>query len=398
MPVALDPGDRKLLLIAGAVMLVLVAAIAFVTPSDVTDNETVPSIYSAASGGARAAYLLLKELHRNVQPWEHPPTELPGDSDNTVLILASPTETPSEPERKALLEFVQSGGRILFAGPNFPIFFPTADIADNDESSKLTVFNSKLPSSYTHGASKIEMRTDADWDDDDPPHLVLYGSADAAVVVSWPVGEGEILWWAAPTPLTNSGITHEGNLNLFLNAVSDTSLAANDQPEIYWDEYFHGEQASLWSYFEKTPVPWGLVQLALLGAAILFTFSRRSGPTAMPRVASRLAPLEFVDTLGGLYQRAHAEPAVVGVVYQRFRAILTRHFRISNATPDAALGSAVQGRLGGNDDKFVELMQRANAASRAARIAPAEALTIVQELEKLEEQLGLKTKRKKDKS
>ena len=108
--------------------------------------------------------------------------------------------------------------------------------------------------------------------------------------------------------------------------------------------------------------------------------------------------LEFVDTLGGLYERAHAEPAVVGVVYQRFRAILTRQFRISNATPDAALGAAVQGRLGGNDDKFVELMQRANAASRAARIAPADALTIVQELEKFEEQLGLKTKKKKDKS
>ena len=124
MPVALDPGDRKLLLIAGAVMLLLVVAIAFVTPSDVTGNETVPSIYSAASGGARAAYLLLKDLHRNVQPWEHPPTELPAGSDNTVLILASPTETPSEPERKALLEFVQSGGRILFAGTESREFFP----------------------------------------------------------------------------------------------------------------------------------------------------------------------------------------------------------------------------------------------------------------------------------
>lgn len=398
MPVALDPSDRKLLLVAGAVMLVLVAAIAFMTPPDVMGGQSVPSIYSPATGGARAAYLLLRELHRNVQPWEHPPTELPEAADRAVLVLANPTETPSDPERKALMQFVQTGGRVLLTGPAIGNFFPTASVSEKDEPHGLTLFRAKAPSGYTRGAANIKLRTEATWENDDPPHLVLYGDDDSAVIVSWPVGKGEILWWAAPTPLTNSGIRLEGNLNLFLNAVSDASLPGSRQPAIYWDEYFHGEQASLWSYFQKTPVPWGLLQLLLLGAALLFTFSRRSGPTVMPRVQSRLAPLEFVDTLGGLYERAHAEPAVVGVVYQRFRAILTRHFRISNATSDAALGQGVYGRLGGQDAEFALLMQRANAASRASKITVAQALTLIQELEGFEEQLGLKTKKKKDKS
>jgi hypothetical protein len=398
MPVALDPTDRKLLLITGAVMLVLVMAIAFIAPPGVTGDNSVPSIYSPASGGARAAYLLLQDLQRDVRAWEQPPTELPEKSRGTVLILANPKETPSDPERKALMQFVESGGRVLFTGANVATFFPDASVSEMDEPAKLTIFQAVIPSSYTRGASRIALKPEANWENADPPHLVLYGDADSATVVSWPVGKGEILWWASATPLTNSGITHEENLNFFLDAVSRNGAEDGKQPEIYWDEYFHGEQASLWSYFQKTPVPWGLLQFALLGLALLFTFSRRSGPTAMPRVVSRLAPLEFVDTLGGLYERAHAEPAVVSVVYQRFRAILTRQLRISNATPDTGLDEAVQGRLGLKGNEFLELLRRAEAASQSRKLAPAEALTLVQALEGYEEQLGLKTKKTKDKS
>jgi Domain of unknown function (DUF4350) len=397
MPVALDPSDRKLLWVSGALMLVLLAGIAFTAPPDVTDDETLPSIYSPASGGARAAFLLLQDLHRNVQPWEHPPTELPEDSEGDVLILANPTETPGDPERKALMQFAQSGGRILFTGANIGDFFPSVSVSEKEGPHQLTSFRARVPSFYSRGASKIVLKSEATWEEDDPPHIVLYGDEDSAAIVSWPIGKGEILWWAAPTPLTNAGITREENLNLFINAVSDGSASESEQTVIYWDEYFHGEQASLWSYFQKTPVPWGLVQFALLASALLFTFSRRSGPTAMPRVVSRLAPLEFVDTLGGLYERAHAEPAVVGVVLQRFRAILTRQLRISKATSDAALEQAVQERLGRKDKHFLETLQRADAASRSRRTAPADALTMIQKLEGYEEQLGLKIKMKKDK-
>jgi hypothetical protein len=126
---------------------------------------------------------------------------------------------------------------------------------------------------------------------------------------------------------------------------------------------------------------------------LLFTFSRRSGPMMMPAVATRLAPLEFVDTLGGLYQRAHAEPAVIAAVYQRFRATLTRHLRLPIAIPNGLLDEAVRGRLGLKDDSFLETLQRADSASRAQKIPPAEALELVRKLENYEVQLGLKKKK-----
>jgi hypothetical protein len=198
--------------------------------------------------------------------------------------------------------------------------------------------------------------------------------------------------------LTNSGISSQGNLNLFLNAVSFPLADEKSTVQIYWDEYFHGERTSLWSYVRKTPVTWGLVQISVLGLIVMFTFSRRSGPTVLPPVVSRLAPLEFVDTLGGLYERAGAEPAVVGFVYQRFRATLSRQLRISSTVGDTELADAVQTRLGWKETSLKQTLARALVASRARKVEPEEALGLVRELERYEEQLGLKKKIAKEKS
>jgi hypothetical protein len=215
--------------------------------------------------------------------------------------------------------------------------------------------------------------------------------------VSWRIGDGRILWWAAATPLTNSGISREGNLNFFLNALNFPLPVEKTAVQIYWDEYFHGERTSLWSYVRKTPVAWGLMQISILGLIVIFTFGRRSGPVVLPPVISRLAPLEFVDTLGGLYERAGAEPAVVGFVYQRFRATLSRQLRISSSASDTELAEAVQNRLGWIESGLKTTLARALVASRARRVEPQEALGLVRELEQYEEQLGLKKKTAKEK-
>jgi hypothetical protein len=396
MPLAINPSDRKLLIITGAILLVLAIALAVVSPPRSRQQSPVPSVYSATSGGARAAYLLLKELGYPVKVWDRPPTDLPpdfaDDPEDSVLILADPIQPPSEKERTALLNFAKSGGRILFTGSRLNTFFPDANISDEITDSESQTLDANLPSNFTAGAPKIELQPEAEWITIGPSQLALYGPSDSAVVVSWRVGEGEILWWAAATPLTNAGITQENNLNFFLNAVRSAS-SASEKPNIYWDEYFHGERASLWAYVGKTPVAWGLLQAAILGLAVLFTFSRRSGPIAMPAKVSRLWPLEFVDTLGGLYERAHAETAVVGAVYQRFRAILTRQLRLPAATSDEVLAEAVRLRLGWKDGAVREKMERAAAASRAVKLPPDDALAIIRDLEQLELQLGLKRKK-----
>jgi hypothetical protein len=386
------------LLIGGATLLVLTAGLALVGTDPQEQGMSIPSTYSSGSAGARAAYLLLQELHYKISRWERSPTELPSHPDGVVLIVAEPFETPSREEREALQNFVKEGGQVLFTGARIKSFFPGANVDAEIPTLEWKTFTADFPSNYTFGASKIVLQTGTTWQAPAASQLALYGETRSPVVVSWRIGEGRILWWAAATPLTNSGISREGNLNLFLNAMNSPVAGDRSAVQIYWDEYFHGQRTSLWSYVEKTPVAWGLVQLGVLGVIVFFTFGRRSGPVMLPSVLSRLSPLEFVDTLGGLYERAGAEPAVVGFVYQRFRATLSRQLRLSSTTSDTELADAVKGRLGWKESGLKSTLARALVASRAQKVAPEEALGLIGELERYEEQLGLKEKSAKEKS
>ena len=397
MPALIDPGDRRLLLIGGAILLLLTAGLAFVGVDPQEQGMSIPSTYSSGSGGARAAYLLLQDLHYKVSRWERSPTGFPSDPDGVVLILADPLETPTREEREALQNFVEEGGQVLFTGARIKSFFPKAKVDAEIPTIEWKTFSADFPSNYTFGAPKIVLQTGTTWQGPVGNQLPLYGETHSPVVVSWRIGEGRILWWAAATPLTNSGISRESNLNLFLNAMNSPVPVDRSAVQIYWDEYFHGQRTSLWSYVRKTPVAWGLVQVAILGLIVFFTFGRRSGPVMLPSVVSRLSPLEFVDTLGGLYERAGAEPAVVGFVYQRFRATLSRQLRLSPIASDTELADAVEGRLGWKESGLKTTMARALVASRAQKVAPEEALSLIRDLERYEEQLGLKKKIGKEK-
>jgi len=397
MPGVLAGSDRKLLIVTGLVLFGLVVLVSLVSPQATQRAESSPSSYASDSGGALAAYSLLQEMHRSVSRWEESPTELTEDHEDSVLIIADPMQTPSEGERGALLQFVKKGGRILFTGPGAGAFFADANSGESESSFEPVTFEANVPSGFTRNAPKISMRQEAEWLELNDSQIALYGDHDSPAVLSWRIGKGTILWWAGATPLTNAGILAENNLELFLDAVSDPAAPADEQPDIYWDEYFHGERSSLSAYIGKTPLPWGILQIAIIGIAVFLTFGRRSGPISIPAVVSRLSPLEFVDTLAGLYQRAHAEPAVVGIVYQRLRTALSRQLRLSSAGSDTELGHAVSQRLGANGADFVRTMQRAAAASRALRVPAPEAFEIVSSLEAYEEQFGLKRRKSQEK-
>jgi hypothetical protein len=236
------------------------------------------------------------------------------------------------------------------------------------------------------------------WDLSDGNQVPLYGNPGEAVVVTWKLKKGRVIWWAAPTPVTNAGITRDGNLAFFLDCIQAVQPgAAPGETTVLWDEYFHGYRGSLWDYFKKTPVPWALYQLAIVAVFILLAFSRRSGPLFVPARQSRLSPLEFVDTLGDLYRRARAGPAAVRVAYQRFRTLLVRRLGLSPSTSNLQLDAAVRERLGWKQPGFMDTLQRAEAAVRQTDIPGSDALKIVQALEHYEVLFGLKTRPNEEK-
>jgi hypothetical protein len=371
----LSRADRRLLIGAGALAILVAAATIAFAPANGLES-TVPSSYDSGSGGARAAYLLLEQLRYPVRRWEESPLRLRATGSHAVLILAEPTDLPENAERTALLRFVRNGGRVLFCGERLGRFFAGANLSDPEPGQEWRQFSSDLPSPFTRGAIRISMEPRTWWKQLGVSQLGLYGG-DQPVAVSWRMGKGELLWWAAATPLTNAGLDKADNLALFLDAVS--TAGGEPQREIYWDEYFHGQRRSLWSYIGGTPVTWGLLQFGIICAAILFTFSRRWGPVIAPRVESRLSPLEFVDTLGALYESAGASSVPAGVGYRHLRLALTHRLRLPVGIPDAELARAAGERLGWDAAHFSATLQKA-AEAQSRKYRAGEVLPVAQDM------------------
>jgi hypothetical protein len=396
MPIGIAASDRKLLIIGGTLLVVMMTASAILAPPDEPFSSPVPSTYSGQSGGAEAAYLLLAKLHYSVLRWESPPTELKVNPKRVLFILAEPAQPPTEAERKALLDFVKDGGHVLFTGEQVNEFFPGADVSQGHPDPSWKTFSPSIPSHFARGAQRVKILPETYWGRLNESQLALYGETSSPVVVSWNLGEGQVLWWAGSTPLTNAGITQEDNLNFFLNSVSDGS--SGTPYRIYWDEYFHGQRSSLWSYVQKTSLRWGLLQIGLLAIGVVFTFSRRSGPIYTPAKVSRLSPLEFVETLGGLYERAGAASSAVAISYLRLRSLLTRHLGLPASVPNAELAQAVDQRLAWKDLGLAELLRRAEASSRVVKLRPREALDIIQRLGRFADKLNVRRQFRQEKN
>ena len=377
MQVGLAPSDKKLLWGAAALALALILGTLLLSPGSGELDSPVPSSYSPASGGALAAYMLLGDLHLPVERWERPPTDLAQMDPHSVLILVEPSEKPSEEERDALQEFLVKGGRILFCGPEIRTFFLSATLSDNRERAGWKSFSPTMPSSLSRGADRVEMGLRRFWGQLNAGQIQIYGEPGSPAVVVARAGQGELIWWAGATPLTNSGLRRQDNLQLFLNSVTTPGPPLR----ILWDEYYHGERGSLSAYASQTPVMWGALQLLILAAALIFTFSRRSGPVQAPVPVSRLSPLEFVDTMGGLYQRAKAGSIPVQVSYRHLRLEMARRLALPATLPDSALAEAAQDRLGFRATELLATLDTASAASQDSKLSAKKALELVKNLE-----------------
>jgi hypothetical protein len=405
MPVGLEPADRRFLIICGALFVAATAVALLAGPSSGGGSPNYASSYSTASGGGEAAYVLLGELGYRVERWTQPPTNLPS-SRGAVLILADPFLPASSDEQLALRSFATAGGTVLVTGLNGAKLLEETGVKPKPFTAQAwQSFAAEAPSPIARGAAEITMRGDTRCAATRPEQERIYGDRDGATVVTTPLGAGEIVWWADATPLTNYGLTQASNLELFLNSLGSPLAeprrkeARQGEPRapaggtrapvrVLWDEYFHGERAGFWSYVGRTPVPWFLLQAALVFAAAVMTYGRRVG-TVRPLIhESRLSPLEFVETLGDLYQRKRASAGILAVAYHRFRRLALRHFDLALTASIDDVDRCVRDRLGRMGPGFRETLHQCESGSRDPALRDSQSLRLIQELHDYARQFG----------
>jgi hypothetical protein len=311
---SIDPRDRKLLLFCLSAVLVLALITAVFAREEDKDKNPVPSSYLTGKHGARAAFELLQSDGYTIERWEQPLSELSSRADaNTVLILAEPMYVTLQ-DRKAISDVLDRGGRVLatgFAGSSLlPEGAPEISTQLQSGACKLT------PQGLDElaGSGEVWMVPAVSWKLSSPRYRVQYNCAEAPAVVEYSEGNGQVVWWASSTPLENGSISRGQNLNFVLN-----SLGPQQGRHFYWDESLHAAPVSDW-YFARGPALNLLrIGLVVLGLLAILSFSRRSGPVRDLPLPERSAPVEFLDALGSLYQKAGASSTAVDLAYERFR-------------------------------------------------------------------------------
>jgi hypothetical protein len=377
MPINLNSGDQKLL---GGCAIVLVCALAVVAYMEEDDEveATFPSTYSVRSGGAKATYTLLERLGYRVERWSRSPGELPSNAAATTLIIASPQRNADTSERKAIRDFVGAGGTLLVTGMTASMVIDQFGISPSPPV-KLELswksFPALTPGPMARIAHEITMPNRGQWRSTGDQLVPLYGRDDQVNAVQLNVGKGKIFWLSSSVPLSNSGLKAPGNVD-FLVAVLQTTATQR----VLWDTYFTETERKSSETLLTPATRWGALQLLLVMVCVMWTFSRRLGPTRPLPVISRLSPVEFVEALGNLYQKRRAANLAVEVAFNRFRFALASRLGLQPNTDlrrladrGAALGSADAGEI-------EQLLQECDGARFDTELRVEKALYLAQRL------------------
>ena len=195
------------------------------------------------------------------------------------------------------------------------------------------------------------------------------------IVVRFPVGKGEAIWWSSSTPMTNAGLRTENNLKLVLASIGEGR-------QVVFDEYVqepHGESEHL---LRGLPLWWMLAQFIAAFLLLVFSFSRRKGPLRMPVELPRSSPLEFATSMGDLYEKAGATSAATEAAKRRLFRMLHREAGVTRAVLDEgpeAIAGTLSIRLTGEWNGLAEDLREADSA-RSEPLNAKSALVLVQAL------------------
>ena len=357
--------DRRFVLgILGAMLVVIVVSSVLMPANDDTDFS--PTTYNSGSAGTKAIYLLLGELGYGARRWDAPPDDLKDvDAQKTTLVLAGPN-FPTEGAKQvqaAIADFLSRGGHVVATGKEGAYFLPGAKTDAPSRLYQKLCFTTPEGQGPLARVGQVSLADAVRWTALEPKFRVSQLCGNDAVVVSYKYGAGEAIWWSSQLPMTNRGLREDASLKLVLASVGGPDRT------VLFDEYFHGERASLWDTAKGLPITQIAWQCAAVAVLLVLSFGRRNGPLRLPVRLPRSSPLEFAESTGRLYRKAGATQAAVDSARRRLLKFLEEQCGVSRevlrSTPQAIV-EAVEERLGGRWSRLGEHLSQAAETEHSA--------------------------------
>ena len=387
MSAADNKSDRKMLLILSGIMVLVVLVVCLFAPA-AADEDTQPTTYNSGSAGAKAAFLTLQGLGREVERWDRPTHEIDSvDAARTTLVLTQPIVSAAQVKGIAaeLKQFMERGGRVLLTdAPG--VLLPEGDTGPPSFFQKGLCYTTPEGPGELARAGQVEISERLRWTATGPQFRIEQRCGSDAVVVRYPVGKGEAIWWGSSTPLSNAGLKSDANLKLLLASIGDGRA-------VLFDEYLHTPHGET-DATKGLPLRWLEVQGVVLFVLLVLSFSRRKGPLRLPVILPRSSPVEFAESMGDLYAKAGATGAATAAAQRRLLRMLQREAGVAKATIDLgpqAVSEALQTRLGGDWTRLAEHLREAGEVADT-EITPRSALALVRALAEDEAQVRARLK------
>jgi hypothetical protein len=363
-----------LLLSSVALVAILILLLALFSPGNNDENLT-PSSYSTAPHGAKAAFELLRQSGYQVERQSDSLTQLEDRVDeHATVVFADPFLENVNTSREAVKALLDKGARIIVTGYAGGLLAPDNAVEANRFPPRVCNADANGFGPLA-GSGTVRITPRARWKQSNPVHRVAYTCQGDAVAVTYKAGKGTVIWWADALPLENAGIPQADNLVFFLNSIGPPAIT-----HVFWDESLHGDSPSLLSYTRGTPLHLIGWQLVLIAALLLWSFARRSGPLRPDPVVPRTSQIEFVRSLGSLYQAAGANQVAVSGAYQHFRQRLEQLFAIPHDRSAESLSGALSQHFGAGGERLLKTLVACEQAMGTENLPAKTALETVQAL------------------
>ena len=279
--------------------------------------------YNAGSRGKKAFYLLSDAMSRRdaqrstvpVRQWCQQSSNSTNEQFNTTLLILGPSRYPSESEWKALLTWVDQGGRLVFAARDTQSFDPESADDITIEGERIRVRVGPWNDAPRGGSSEIRTSGisagfgDATqrwaWKSESQveigPGQVIVSDSGIPQVCEYRYGQGRLVVVASDWVFTNQSIAYEDNSVLASRIVAPNGF----NRRLVFDESLNRSGTPrVVSLLLEQPLRPATVQLLIVVLMFCWWRSYRFGPKWVPAGSVHSSIVEHTDMVGQLAYNA----------------------------------------------------------------------------------------------
>jgi len=181
------------------------------------------------------------------------------------------------------------------------------------------------------------LQTDTSFNTNRADFVTYLAAAGSSLMVSFTVGNGQVILLSAARPFSNEGLKDAGSPELILNILA----ISHTHGPVWFDEWHHGIRGTQTqnigpeNWLQHTPTGHALlfvIMVIFLGLLLQGHIFGR--PVPISREIRRRAPVEYITAIANLSRRANHRANVLAQYRASLKRGLGRRYRLDPTTPD----------------------------------------------------------------